>query len=335
MRKETSSDPLSVAFAAFWEVLFPKVQELSAIPKVIERIKLWTGDQPEMTTALCDYVIVYAAQITESDAAEIVDRVVEQDFIKYWQTSAAATHLKQVSAVLLDYDKRDILLLLYMQLLQRKALPLDASGAQDTLIRSELGAKQKGQLVVGCPLYAKVFDLNWIESLLPGITRPVTIVEAAPITLSKMRFSSAYSKVAVAVCCLALAGSAVSAYLRESGNKAMATQEISAITEVATSDLTDNDKGSDSVPERLVTPERDLFDMGITHATNGRWLLMVREFCSLPKDSTYFLPAEKQMERWVKLYREDIQIAQDTFVEESSASCRLVSEALSADLSSQ
>ncbi|MEL6351197.1 MAG: hypothetical protein AAFR58_05490 [Cyanobacteria bacterium J06627_28] len=344
MRKETTSDPLSVAFAEFWEVLFPKVEELSAIPKVIERIKWWTGGQPVMTAALCEHVVVHAAQITESDAMNIVDRVVEQELTKRWEMSAAAAHLKQISAVLLDYDKRDILLLLYMQLLQRKALPLDGSDAQGTLLHSGLAAKHKGQLVVGCLLYAKVFDLNWIESQLPGITRPVTIVngKSAASTTRPSFAASLYSKLAIAACGLVIAGGAVSTYLRESGNKAMATQDISAIAEES-EPVSEKRLAQSSTTQRQVsdtitsaaTSERDLFDMGITHATNGRWLPMVREFCRLPKSSTYYMPAEKQMEKWVKLYREDIQIAQDTFVEESSASCNLVGEALSANLSSQ
>ena len=85
---------------------------------------------------------------------------------------------------------------------------------------------------------------------------------------------------------------------------------------------------ADSVASDSAIADRVLFDQGINHATNSRWLPMVREFCQIPPESTYFMPAKQQLVKWVKLYREEIQAAQTTFIQEESSSCDIVTSVL-------
>ncbi|MEL6468776.1 MAG: hypothetical protein AAFQ74_03540 [Cyanobacteria bacterium J06623_4] len=330
MREEKSSDRLSIVLSNFWEELFPKVQDSYAIPKIIERIKAWSGDQPAVTEILCNYVCRYASQIDESDAAGIVDRIVFRDILKDWRNSMAASHLNRIETVIREYEKRDVLLLLYMQILQRGSVPAEKSPEQEVLLSSGLVTEESRKLKITNRLYAKVFDLAWVEKQLPGITRPVTIVKSQPTSDRKLSFASAlYPKIAIAACFLAVAGAALTAHLRAANTQAaLATQDEVTSSEPAAPTPTFVPSSSPPVVASDEAAERALFDRGVEHATNGRWLPMAREFCSLPKKSTYYMPAQKQIEKWVELYHDDIEIARDTYTQEQDRSCAIMTDGL-------
>ncbi|MGC1309430.1 MAG: hypothetical protein WA885_19590 [Phormidesmis sp.] len=319
-------DHLSAVLASFWEEIFPKV-DAHAIPEILERIQAWVGEQPFMTQVLCSYVVAQVSEVEASDAAAIVDKIVQQDIIGNWQNSTAAPHLSEIRQILLDYEQKDLLLLLYIKIIQRDEVPTDNSPEQEVLLRSGLVHIERGSLKIACPLYAKIFDLTWVEQQLPGITRPVTVIGPASIgSLNAKNKASAQtqllSKVAVAAVCLAVVIAAVSAYFRDSGSQAIADSSLARRDEAV---------NVVSVEDAKLEAARDLFDNGVEHAKNARWLPMLRELCSLPAASTYYGPAEGQMTQWVKLYGDDIQIARDTFVDEGHTSCKVVDDALAAN----
>ncbi|MEL6259995.1 MAG: hypothetical protein AAFR12_02930 [Cyanobacteria bacterium J06626_6] len=252
----------------------------------------------------------------------------------------AASHLNKIEMALRDYEKRDVLLLLYMQILQRGSVSAEKNPEQEVLLSSGLVTEDGGKLKITNRLYAKVFDLAWVEKQLPGITRPVTIVKSQPTGDRKLSFASAlYPKIAVAACFLAVAGAALTAHLRAANTQAaLATQDEIAISEpvdsapaASPSSASPSSASPSSASPLIVSDEaaeRSLFDKGVEHATNGRWLPMAREFCRLPKSSTYYMPAQKQIEKWVELYHDDIEIARDTFTQEQDRSCGIMTDGL-------
>ncbi|MEL6384118.1 MAG: hypothetical protein AAFQ89_17025 [Cyanobacteria bacterium J06626_18] len=111
---------------------------------------------------------------------------------------------------------------------------------------------------------------------------------------------------------------------------------LPAATSRQTSLLTNPDISPPTPTERLARPvsstdkslsDRALFDNGIEHGKSGRWLPMLREFCRVPMDSSYFPLVETQLNQWSGLFEEDIQVALDTFLEEEKGSCS-VAEAI-------
>ena len=67
--------------------------------------------------------------------------------------------------------------------------------------------------------------------------------------------------------------------------------------------------------------DRELFDRGIDHGTNARWLMMLRDLCSVPESSSYFPLAKERLENWVEIYPDDIAAALDIFLDEASNGC--------------
>ena len=329
MIRKKKTERLSAVLSNFWEQLFPMVQDSYVIPKILERIEFWVGEDPVLTEALCSYVVEHASEGNETGSADVVDRVVQICILYDWLEFFVASHIIRISDDIEQTGHKDIILLLYLQILQRGSMTAEKSTAQEALIASGLVVKKGRKLLSANRLYAQVCDSNWIESQLPGITRPVTIIKAQPEGTNRRPSlsSGVYSKLAVSACCLAVIGAGISAYLREAGNQAaMATQEsqtelqtLISGTEVTSAENSTPELSDSQVqaPESAVnaaapvaTPsDRERFDEGVEHATNGRWLLMAREFCSLPQDGTYHKTAENQLEKWVKLYREDIEIS--------------------------
>lgn len=336
MNSSKPKDELSAVLSSLGEEGSPEI-DAHAIPIVLERIQEWAGEQPELTKALYDYAVQYASQINAGDAEAIVDLIVHKEIIENWQSSLAAPHLNKIKAALLDYSRRDSLLISYIQILQRGKVPSNNSPEQAALLRSGLAKMSRGKLKVANDLYAKVFNLSWVEQQQPGITKPVVIISTAA-NRQLFSFSGLYPKIAIAACALVMLGVAISAYRRESVGQAIAIPNamLSSGASLAGSESESgaglnaarSKSGTNAAESSVVALDRALFDSGTEHAQNSRWVPMMREFCDLSPESLYFAPAEKRLEQWAGLYKEDIQMARDIVVNEEGRSCNIAQTAL-------
>ncbi|MEL6472420.1 MAG: hypothetical protein AAFQ74_22075, partial [Cyanobacteria bacterium J06623_4] len=171
---------LSGLLQDFQQALENKIDQPQVVYSVLQKIQDWTNGQPFLTKLICQYVLPCAASIDSLEEVDVVDTLVEQKILKNWKNQGAANHLKQLEKTLLSYDNQDSLLILYLQILQRKTLPPANSPAQQFLQHVGLIALNHNQLSVSNAVYARVFDEAWIERQRPGITRPVTIIDQAP-----------------------------------------------------------------------------------------------------------------------------------------------------------
>lgn len=330
---------LSAALAELWETIFPQIEDAYAIPKISERIKYWAGAQVELTQILCQYMIESvnkrASRLDEISAGNLVDQIVDKEILSDWRSSRAAFHFNGIANQLAEAENRDLVLLSYLKVLQRGAIAADNSPEQAVLIRSGLVIENNLTLKIANPLYTQIFDLAWIEQQLPGITRPVTIISTPKVPAKRISDAAwLYIKLALFASVIAIIGTAVSIHQRQPGSGALAIQEKTSegssettLARSADSVTVDSAIPDSAIPDSVI-PDRALFDQGINHATNSRWLPMVREFCQIPPESTYFMPAKQQLVKWVKLYGEEIQAAQTTFIQEESSSCDIVTSVL-------
>ena len=175
-----NQDQSSVSLADFEQALLPIVKDPEIVAEILEKIRKWAGDEPFLTGLICDRVIKYSKEIGEDIEPTIVDGIVEVKIVKDWQENTAAAHLKGVCQPIVTYVPRDSLLILYIQILQRGSAPVTHSPEQKVLLSSGLVALGEGRLKVANAIYARVFGLDWVETLLPGLTRPVAIVSTQP-----------------------------------------------------------------------------------------------------------------------------------------------------------
>lgn len=168
------------ASAKFRAALAAKVSDPATVATAIDKIHYWTGGQPLMTQLLCSYAIKYAAEMNKAGNADVIDSIVRSKILKTWASNGAATHLKQLQTTLLAYTPKDSLLILYLQVLQGGTAARRHSPEQDFLLRSGLVRLQDDTLQVSNAIYARVFNLDWLERQVPGITKPVSVIRTGP-----------------------------------------------------------------------------------------------------------------------------------------------------------
>ncbi|MGB3298163.1 MAG: OmpA family protein [Phormidesmis sp.] len=160
------------------KALSPIVNDPQVVSEIVEKVWVWTKGEPFLTGLISDRLLKYSQTMGDDIQATIVDGIVEVKIIQNWEENAAGEHLKAVCRPVIAYEPRDSLLILYIQILQRGAAPARQSPEQAALLASGLVMLEGNQLVMTNAIYAKVFDLAWVETLLPGLTRPVAIVKA-------------------------------------------------------------------------------------------------------------------------------------------------------------
>jgi len=344
---------LSNVLATFWENISSKV-DAYAITSIQTRIEAWVGKEPELTEVLCEYAVQHAPLMREGEAEAAIDQIVRTEIVKDWENSLAAPHLSGIQNALLRNEWKDSLLILYIQILQRGEIAQDNSPEQAALLKSGLVKVEGGKLNVANDLYSEVFDLNWVEQQVPGITKPVTIVTPQTAKNAPSDSTKLYSKLAIAACGLAVVGAAISSYIRESGGEAQAIPDTlsteSALVEAVPEPLVDESQPDEALSEKAPAEEtdpnnalsatkpsetsakasdRERFDTGEEHAKNSRWVLMMREFCEISPESVYFTSAQKDLARWSSLYSEDLKIAVDVVSAEQGGQCAIAATPLS------
>ncbi|MCU0548302.1 MAG: AAA-like domain-containing protein [Leptolyngbya sp. Prado105] len=125
----------------------------------LEEILYWTGGQPFLTQKLCRLV----AQTGNDD----IQKLVRSQIIEQWEFHDEPTHLKTIRDRLLN--KRTGRLLGLYQYALTGNLPTDGSLDQIELRLSGLVVERQGQLAVYNPIYAEVFNSDWIEQTFTSI----------------------------------------------------------------------------------------------------------------------------------------------------------------------
>ncbi|MEO1390467.1 MAG: phosphate ABC transporter substrate-binding/OmpA family protein [Cyanobacteria bacterium J06634_6] len=169
--------------------LLSQVNDRRTVSAVFDKIQTWAGGQLFLTRLLCEYVAADVAAIAHQKDPTIVDRIVRQKFLNNWKKSDAANHFKQIQTTLLNYEARGALLILYLQTLKRDSIAQGDSPEQALLLRSGLIQIKNKRLSLSNAIYPAIFDEAWIEKQLPGITRPVSIIEHASLLPANTRGS--------------------------------------------------------------------------------------------------------------------------------------------------
>ena len=135
-------------------------QEISE--EILAEVFNWTNGQPFLMQRLCR-LMVYQSARGSSDVKALVQKYV----IDNWETNDELEHLKTIrDRLLLDYQDRTALLLGIYQQIRTDAdhkICADNSLDQRRLQLSGLVVKRNGYLQVYNPIYAAIFNLDWVQ----------------------------------------------------------------------------------------------------------------------------------------------------------------------------
>jgi len=141
-------------------LMLERSEEISE--KILAEVFKWTNGQPFLMQRLCR-LMVYQSAGGISDVQALVQKYV----IDNWEANDELVHLKTIrDRLLLDYQDRTALLLgIYQQILTdaEQKICADNSLDQRRLQLSGLVVKRNGYLEVYNPIYAAIFNLDWVQ----------------------------------------------------------------------------------------------------------------------------------------------------------------------------
>ncbi|NER50225.1 MAG: hypothetical protein F6J92_26830 [Symploca sp. SIO1A3] len=263
---------------------------------VMQEVRRWAGDQPFLSKHLCNLILVHPASCADGQEKALVQQIVQENIIQDWANNTASAHLKEVIKTILYDEQRDTLLNLYWQIIQNGQVSVNSSKEQEKLLQSGLVKIENSKLEASNAIYGSIFSSEWVKQQLPDIVQPP--VTAPPTT--KDYQTTSFTKLLSAI--------------------ALAAFVIAAVADTFLLKSQDTPEPLPS-PNDIATSDRELFDNGKDHAKNADWLDMLRNFCDLPQNSTYFDDAKSKLDQWFELYGDDIQISLETFQAEESESC--------------
>jgi WD40 repeat protein len=131
---------------------------------LLEEILYWTGGQPFLTQKICQLIVKYTNNIEVGKEKLIVQSIIHKYILKNWESQDEPVHLKTIrDRLLYQPHKASRLLGLYQTLLKNGFLSLDSSPEQTDLRLSGLVVSQQNKLVIYNPIYASVFNLDWLQ----------------------------------------------------------------------------------------------------------------------------------------------------------------------------
>ena len=143
--------------------------------EVLREILRWTGGQPFLTQRLCLLVVDSDAEILAGNEATQVQQLVESRLIENWTSQDYQAHFKTIKQRLLQNEYSvGRLLELYQKILRAGEVPTESDSIYIELRLSGLVVEDKGKLRVRNPIYARIFDNDWINHQLSGIRPYIT-----------------------------------------------------------------------------------------------------------------------------------------------------------------
>ncbi|MEL6501433.1 MAG: AAA-like domain-containing protein [Cyanobacteria bacterium J06623_1] len=133
--------------------------------EALNQILFWTGGQPFLTQKLC-----YLLTQRDSNSTASIQELVQSKIIQNWEYQDEPEHLRTIRDRLLD-DKQQVgkLLDVYQHILADRAFSPSNNHQVTQLLLSGLVVTRKNQLQVYNPIYATVFDPEWIERELANL----------------------------------------------------------------------------------------------------------------------------------------------------------------------
>lgn len=161
--KIENSEPLLTGFVG-------KVKNPQA---VLKEVLFWTSGQPFLTQKLCWLIVNCCNNNTElcplqdGEEQQWIEEIVQNKIIKNWEAQDEPEHLRTIRDRLLrNTPKSRQLLQLYQQILQQGKIPTHNSPEYLELRLSGLVSQNQGNLTVKNPIYARIFNLDWVRQKL-------------------------------------------------------------------------------------------------------------------------------------------------------------------------
>lgn len=140
-------------------------QKFSNPQTILKGVLAWTSGQPFLTQRLCKLIHNTTIPMVPNGESAWLESLVRTQIIDHWEAQDQPEHLKTIRDRLIESQQSHRLLSLYRQVLERTEVIVDNTPEERELILTGLVVKQNGSIQVQNPIYASIFDLNWLDRL--------------------------------------------------------------------------------------------------------------------------------------------------------------------------
>ncbi|MEB3335076.1 MAG: AAA-like domain-containing protein [Cyanobacteriota bacterium] len=152
------------------EALLPGLVGRVADPSaVLDAVLHWSGGQPFLTQKLLSLVCANSEQ--DRPAGELVATIAREQIIRNWEAQDLPVHLRTIRDRLLHHKGR--LLGLVRAIQEGGGILADASREQMQLRLSGLVVPKQGQIRIYNPIYAAIFNPDWVRAQLSELRPPL------------------------------------------------------------------------------------------------------------------------------------------------------------------
>ena len=150
---------------------------------LLKEVFEWTGGHPLLTRRLCQVISDANYFVPSGMEAVVVEKLVHIHVIHNWKTQAIGEYLKTIQEHLLNNTVclPQMLLKLYLQILQQGEIDTNQSKEEKELIKLGLVIKKDNKLKVSNRIYQSIFNSNWVKKQL------LTIKQKSPATSNKTK----------------------------------------------------------------------------------------------------------------------------------------------------
>ncbi|MDJ0556778.1 MAG: AAA-like domain-containing protein, partial [Microcoleaceae cyanobacterium MO_207.B10] len=157
----------SLNFSAALPLAERLLEKVERRQEVLKEIIYWTGGQPFLTQKLCQLVATSSTKISTGSEKQEVEKLVMSHIIENWEYNDEPEHLQTIRNRLINSKYSTYKLLrLYQQILQQGNISVKNNSLQTELQLAGIVRKEEKELKIYNPIYAQVFNQNWIEKVL-------------------------------------------------------------------------------------------------------------------------------------------------------------------------
>lgn len=142
-------------------------------PNVLAKeIAKWTEGNSWLTQSLCQIILERQDTVVEGQESGYVERIV-RSLDKYWENDQDKDyypHFQSIKAAILKNQQVTTVLLRLHEILLQKEVVATESLEDTILLNSGLVVRQKNQLRIANPIYAAIFNSEWIKQQLNQIS---------------------------------------------------------------------------------------------------------------------------------------------------------------------
>lgn len=142
-------------------------------PNVLAKeIAKWTEGNSWLTQSLCQIILERQDTVVEGQESGYVERIV-RSLAKYWENDQDKDyypHFQSIKAAILKNQQVTTVLLRLHEILLQKEVVATESLEDTILLNSGLVIRQKNQLRIANPIYAAIFNSEWIKQQLNQIS---------------------------------------------------------------------------------------------------------------------------------------------------------------------